>query len=145
MAENYHTILTSAGIRPSVQRVAVYAYLREHQNHPTVETLFSALSPEYPTLSRTTIYNTLRLFEEKHLVQSIQIEDGKTRYDSDMSGHIHFKCIRCGTIFDNFIGEKLYASYAHYDKLLPPGFSMTKVQTNLWGICADCAAASATA
>ena len=65
--KNYHTTLSEAGVRPSVQRVAVYSYLCEHPVHPTVETLYASLSPEYPTLSKTTIYNTLKLFEEKKL------------------------------------------------------------------------------
>ena len=76
--KNYHTTLSEAGVRPSVQRVAVYSYLCEHPVHPTVETLYASLSPEYPTLSKTTIYNTLKLFEEKKLVHSLKIEDDKT-------------------------------------------------------------------
>jgi Fur family transcriptional regulator, peroxide stress response regulator len=138
MPENYHTRLDAAGIRPSVQRVAVYSYLCEKRNHPTVETVYDALSPSYPTLSRTTIYNTLKLFEEKHLVQSIQIEDDKLRYDADMSQHLHFKCEKCGHIFDIFDDRELPLFTAQCNKLLPAGSKILKVQTNIWGICADC-------
>ena len=100
--KNYHTTLSEAGVRPSVQRVAVYSYLCEHPVHPTVETLYASLSPEYPTLSKTTIYNTLKLFEEKNLVHSLKIEDDKLRYDADIRPHIHFKCEKCGKVFDVF-------------------------------------------
>lgn len=138
MQNNYHEIISNAGIRPSVQRVAVYEYLDCHKNHPSVETVFAELSPKYPTLSRTTIYNTLKLFEEKKLVQSIQIEDDKLRYDCDTSDHIHFKCSKCGNVFDVFDGTKIPVQNVSINSLLPQGFKPEKVQTNIWGLCSDC-------
>lgn len=138
MQENYHNILDNAGIRPSVQRVAVYSYLCEKKNHPTVEMVYADLAPSYPTLSRTTIYNTLKLFEEKHIVQSIQIEDDKLRYDANMVQHIHFKCEQCGNVFDLFCDELISDYSAQYSKLLPQGYSVSKTQTNIWGTCVSC-------
>lgn len=139
MSENYHTKLNSAGIRPSVQRVAVYSYLCEKRNHPTVETVYDDLSPIYPTLSKTTIYNTLKLFETKNLVQTIQIEDDKLRYDADVSQHLHFKCEKCGKVYDVFDDRNLPLFAAQCAALLPAGFQTLKIQTNIWGLCADCA------
>jgi len=139
MSDNYHTRLNAAGIRPSVQRVAVYAYLCEHPVHPTVDTVYSALAPDYPTLSKTTIYNTLKLFEGKKLVQSIKIEDDKLRYDADTTPHLHFKCERCGRVFDIFADRDLSSYILKCSDLLPEGFFMKKIQTNIWGMCADCA------
>ena len=60
MTKQYQTILADAGIRPSIQRIAVYGYLCEHPVHPDVETVYDALNPIYPTLSKTTVYNTLK-------------------------------------------------------------------------------------
>lgn len=138
MTMNYHEVLSKAGIRPSVQRVAIYSYLCEKQNHPTVDNVFTALSPSYPTLSRTTIYNTLKTFEEKNLVQSVQIEDDKLRYDTIMQEHLHFKCMKCGKIFDIFDDEQIADQRTKIGSLLPNGFSSTKVQTNIWGVCSEC-------
>ena len=64
----YQKILQQAGIRPSIQRIAVYAFLYENRIHPDVETVYNKLNPIYPTLSKTTVYNTLKLFEEKNIV-----------------------------------------------------------------------------
>lgn len=138
MQTNYHEIISNAGIRPSVQRVAVYEYLDYNKNHPSVDTIFESLSPKYPTLSRTTIYNTLKLFEEKKLVQSIQIEDDKLIYDCDTSDHIHFKCSKCGKVFDVFEGKKIPVQNMALNSFLPQGFKSEKVQTNIWGLCSDC-------
>ena len=129
--KNYHTTLSEAGVRPSVQRVAVYSYLCEHPVHPTVETLYASLSPEYPTLSKTTIYNTLKLFEEKKLVRSLKIEDDKLRYDADIRPHLHFKCEKCGKVFDVFDDANIADYMLKSTDALPQGFVMTKMQTNM--------------
>ena len=134
----YQKILQDAGIRPSIQRIAVYAFLYENRIHPDVETVYNKLYPIYPTLSKTTVYNTLKLFEEKHIVQSIKIEDDKLRFDAEMKNHIHFKCIRCGEIYDIFLDDKTSKELDNISTSLPSGFSMDKLQTNVWGVCQKC-------
>ena len=139
MNRQYQSILAEAGIRPSIQRIAVYSWLCEHPIHPDVETVYDALNPIYPTLSKTTVYNTLKLFEEKKIVQSIKIEDDKLRFDAEMKDHLHFKCIKCNGIFDVFAGTEVSQLFNNISTMIPKGFSISKIQTNLWGICQNCA------
>ena len=139
MEIKYAEILQKADIRPSIQRIAVYSYLCEHPVHPDVETVYDALNPVYPTLSKTTVYNTLKLFEEKKIVQSIKIEDDKLRFDAEMKDHLHFKCMKCGKIFDIFSDEQIKKQNNRCSEFLPNGFSMSKIQTNIWGLCGECA------
>ncbi len=134
----YPKILQDAGIRPSIQRIAVYSYLYENRIHPDVETVYNQLYPIYPTLSKTTVYNTLKLFEEKNIVQSIKIEDDKLRFDAEMKNHIHFKCSKCQNIYDIFLDEKTEKELEGLNKSLPKGFTSSKLQTNIWGICSKC-------
>lgn len=134
----YQTILQEAGIRPSIQRIAVYSYLRENPCHPDVETVYDALFPLYPTLSKTTVYNTLKLFEEKKIVQSIKIEDDKLRFDAEMREHLHFKCVNCNCIYDILTHTNDLNLSNKCSSILPAGFSMTKIQTYLWGTCSNC-------
>lgn len=138
MNNKYHKILQDAGVRPSIQRIAVYAFLYENRIHPDVETVYNKLNPIYPTLSKTTVYNTLKLFEEKHIVQSIKIEDDKLRFDAEMKNHIHFKCSKCGQIYDIFLDEKTSKELDGLTNILPKGFSSDKLQTNIWGVCSKC-------
>ena len=56
------------GVRPSVQRIAVMNYLLEHRTHPTVDEIYVALSKDMPTLSKTTVYNTLELLVKQKAV-----------------------------------------------------------------------------
>ena len=63
--------LLESGIKPSVQRVEIMTYLMTHFTHPTVEEVYKALCPTIKTLSRTTVYNTLRLFSEHNAATMI--------------------------------------------------------------------------
>jgi Fur family peroxide stress response transcriptional regulator len=92
--------LTDSGIKPSYQRIRIFSYLIEKKNHPTVEMIHKELIYDIPTLSKTTVYNTLKQFVEKGITQIINIEDNETRYDADISTHGHFKCIKCNKVYD---------------------------------------------
>jgi Fe2+ or Zn2+ uptake regulation protein len=92
--------LKENGIKPSYQRIRIFDYLIQHKNHPTVDIIFKALVQEIPTLSKTTVYNTLKLFLEQGIVQLLVIEENETRYDADISTHGHFKCQECGHVYD---------------------------------------------
>ncbi|MGP1602515.1 Fur family transcriptional regulator [Treponema sp.] len=132
-------LLTSHGVRPSVQRLAVYQYLKDHPEHPTVDTLYLALSPSIPTLSKTTVYNTLKLLQEKCLVKSVAIENDELRYDAEISEHWHFKCTGCGKIYDVYSDEAARIRDVTVGSL-PKNFKPQKTEMNIWGLCADCSA-----
>lgn len=132
MACDMAQFLSGHGIKPSVQRLQIYMYLHIYKNHPTVEMIFLALNPQMPTLSKTTIYNTMKLFVDHNIIQSVPIEDEAVRYDADISPHAHFKCTACERVFDISIeGEKK-------DIVLPIGFQKSHEHIFIWGVCKDC-------
>ncbi len=93
------SVLEQKGIYPSYHRIKILKYLIEHRTHPSVDMIYKDLAKEIPTLSKTTIYNTLKLFVKKGLTISIDFE-GETRYDIFIEPHAHFKCVKCGRIYD---------------------------------------------
>ncbi len=97
---NVSEYLREHGIKPSYQRMQVFQYLMDNHIHPTVDMIYKALCPSIPTLSKTTVYNTLNLFVEKKIVNVIIIEENETRYEIAIHTHGHFKCNNCGEIFD---------------------------------------------
>lgn len=132
--KDYTKILRQHGIRPSVQRLAVYDYLWKNRTHPTAEEIFTALAPSIATLSRTTIYNTLRLFTEKGAAQMITIEEKEMRFDVLTEIHGHFKCTSCGMVSDfDLDGDYLR-------KHLPKNARGETFQVHVHGTCAKCAA-----
>ena len=138
MQNNYFSQIAESGIRPSDQRIAIYKYLCENHVHPTVDMIFSELTDEHPTLSRTTIYNTLKLFTDHGLVQAVHIDEDKLRYDANTEPHIHFKCIKCSKIIDIPCDGQLSSINSSLCSFLPEGAIARKIQTYIWGICPEC-------
>lgn len=130
--EQTKKILEASGINPSFQRIKIYQYLTIRKNHPSVEMIYNDLHPEIPTLSKTTVYNTMKLFSENKLIMPITIEEDLVRFDADTSPHGHFKCRHCGAIVDfDFSTETLTLS-------LPEGFVSDDTHVYSWGTCDKC-------
>ncbi len=119
-------------LRPSQQRMAVMKYLLDHHTHPTAETIYASLSPNYPTLSRTTVYQTLEKLYATGLAQKIVIEDGEMRFDADTSDHGHFKCVKCGEVSDFFYPAN------HPFPQLEGRFEIQEQHLYYKGICPNC-------
>ena len=98
--QEVHQNLENNGINPSVQRVAIMKYMIDRWDHPTVDQIYTNLLPTMPTLSKATVYNTLKLFVEKRVVKTLFIEEKNVRYDAHTYIHAHFKCKRCSAICD---------------------------------------------
>ncbi|PLX17455.1 MAG: transcriptional repressor [Candidatus Muiribacterium halophilum] len=106
MTRNAEKELRAKDIRPSYQRKRILEYLWETKSHPTADDIYQKLHPEIPTLSRTTVYNTLRLFEKHNIIQSVVIESNEMRFDGDVSTHGHFKCLDCQKVLDIPVKDK---------------------------------------
>lgn len=93
-------VLRRGKIRPTYSRIKVLAYLMTAQGHPTVDEIYHNLVRESPSLSKTTVYNTLKILVDANLARLVKIEENEMRYDVIMTKHGHFKCEACGRIYD---------------------------------------------
>lgn len=124
--------LSNSGIKPSFARMQVYNYLMASKDHPTVDTIYNALVDTIPTLSKTTVYNTLKVFMEANLVKSLNLYENEKRYDIIDDNHSHFICEKCDNIYDIPYEDT---------NLLPEGYGKFKIkekQILLKGICESC-------
>ena len=128
-----HQYLRNFSIKPSVQRSAVMDFLLKNRIHPTIDEIYLALSPNMPTLSNTTVYNTLDLFVERGAVRALAIDEKNARYDVDISAHAHFMCRSCGSISDIF---DLKTSMFHIPAT--NGFKIDAVEISYFGTCEKC-------
>ena len=129
-------LLDERGLRPSPQRVAIFSHLYNNKGkHLTAEEIFDTLTPDYPTLSRTTVYQTLDALCERGLVMRLAVDDGLMRFDAEISHHGHFKCERCKKIFDFFYAKHLTL---HPPPLPPEGFLVKGTQFHYIGLCPKC-------
>ncbi|MGF7140451.1 Fur family transcriptional regulator [Roseimarinus sediminis] len=130
--KHFSEYLNSNGIRPSLQRLKIYEYLYTSRNHPTADTIYTALAPHIPTLSKTTVYNTLKLFVLKGVAVVVNIEDHEARYDADTSVHGHMKCKGCGQLFD------ISLTAGDFRLNRPDGFTIDEMQIYMKGYCKVC-------
>ena len=82
------------------QRLAVYQYLKGTLEHPSAETIYKALQPNYPTMSLATVYKTLKTLVEIGLVQELNVGEGNFRYDANYHELAHVQCVNCGKVED---------------------------------------------
>ena len=97
---NTASLLMKHNIRPSIIRIMIYDFLKGTKSHPTVDEIYHRILPEAPTLSRTTVYNSVKLFSEKGLLKILPIDGVQIRYDADTAFHGHFYCENCKKVFD---------------------------------------------
>ena len=120
------------GIQPSFHRFKILQFLMENKNHPTVEQIYRHLVKDIPTLSKTTVYNTLRYFVSKGIVAEIMIEENEVRYDFETTPHIHFKCKKCKNVYDIFMDCDILK------KQQIDGHKIEEHHIYLLGICKNC-------
>ncbi len=130
--EKYKQLLVSNGIKPTYHRIKILEYLYLNKIHPTADTIYNGLCQTVPTLSKTTVYNTMDVLKEHHLVRALSITESELRYEYENHAHQHFLCRICGEIFDVFCDCK--------NEHLPEieGHQIESISCYLNGICRNC-------
>jgi len=93
-------ILEDVEIKPTYERLSILQYLDKNHNHPTAAMIYDEVLKKVPTISKTTVYNSLKLFMEKGIVTPLYITGSEVRYDFAQKPHHHFFCEKCGKIYD---------------------------------------------
>ena len=93
--------LRSVALKATFQREKILEYLSSRKEHPTADMIYKYMLSISPSISKTTVYNTVKSLNKTGLVKAIKF-CGKDEviYDSDISIHHHFVCKKCGKIFD---------------------------------------------
>ena len=124
--------LNKKGLKPSHQRIKILEYLANHPCHPTADKILSEMKKELPTLSKSTVYKTLNAFVEAQMLREITIEDNEIRYEYNLMDHGHFKCEKCGSVYDFNIDFGILQSDEIDD------FKITDKNVYFKGVCKSC-------
>ena len=82
------------------KRNAILQYLRQSEDHPSAEKIYTDLKKEIPDLSMGTVYRNLNLFKEQGLITSVATVNGVERFDGNTEPHVHFVCTHCSAVTD---------------------------------------------
>lgn len=130
--------LAAHGIKPSLQRMAIMQYLQGHPVHPNADTIYQALVDQMPTLSKTIVYNTLRLMVEQGAARMLTIDGHNVCFDGETRAHGHFLCRCCGRVFDVEAARAMEEG----EQSVPEGFAIEATDLYFRGVCSECAARS---
>ncbi len=130
---NLTKILKKSGLIYTPQRQAILEELNHKRDHRDVEEICFSLKTKGINVSRATVYRTLELLVNHHLVLRLDLGEGKYRYESkDSDHHDHIICLDCNKIieFMNNRIEELQEKVAHEN-----GFLLQRHVHQLFGHC----------
>ena len=95
--------LSKKNQRMTPQRHLITGVLFDSNGHLNADELHQRVRVINPTVGHATVYRTLKLLEEHHLVHSHKFGDGTVRYEVSIGGdehHDHLVCNDCGEIIE---------------------------------------------
>jgi Fe2+ or Zn2+ uptake regulation protein len=130
--DKYVNILKKNQLKITPQRLEILRHLDKNRNHPTVDEIYSELKEKNPSLSKTTVYNSVETLNEHKIIQSLTISGSELRYDFKNEMHHHFLCKKCGNIIDIDI------ECPNLGKMMENGHKVDEVHGYLKGTCEKC-------
>lgn len=126
--------LDEKGIKPTYQRMAILRYLRSTNRHPTADQIYAHVATLIPTISRTTVYNSLNRFATVGLIDTVMITGSETRFELHGNSHHHFYCQKCHQIYD----IDLECPYHFEPGSRLEGHLIKEIHGYFKGICQEC-------
>lgn len=121
------------GFKLTPQRLAILGYLDGNKDHPSAEDIYTEISKIFPTMSFSTVYNTLEALRRRGSVLELTIDPDKKRFDPNTEPHHHLICVRCKKIVDIHRDYKLPVAYEDID-----GFEVIGNHIEFYGVCPNC-------
>jgi Fe2+ or Zn2+ uptake regulation protein len=126
--------LRGLGLRATGPRLAILSALEADLGHPTPERILDRLRGAYPSLSLSTVYETIETFARAGLCRRVARTSGKLRVDGTPGDHDHAVCRGCGEVLD-----VPAASDAIGRPPLPRGTRLLGMHVEYDVVCARCA------
>lgn len=132
--EKIKNYLENNDINPTYQRIVIMKYLEDSENHPTAEQIYKDIKNKIPTISKTTVYNSLKIFTEKDIIKQLNVAGNINRYEHRTEIHDHFLCLNCGEIYD----IKPEHSLINGKQSMIEGNKISDYECLYKGICREC-------
>ena len=97
----------AAGMRMTDQRRIIARVLAESSDHPDVEELFRRCVAQDDKISISTVYRTVKLFEDAGIIERHDFREGRSRYEQMReTHHDHLINLRDGKVIE-FTSEEI--------------------------------------
>lgn len=89
------------GMRMTEQRRVIARVLEGSADHPDVEELYRRSAEVDPRISISTVYRTVKLFEDAGIIERHDFRDGRSRYETvPEEHHDHLIDLKTGTVIE---------------------------------------------
>lgn len=140
--EYVKNLLRNKGLKVTSQRLLVLKIMAEHPGeHLTAEKIYDLVRVSCPEMGLATVYRTVQLLSDLHLIDKVSFDDGIARYELGEEGsdtrhhHHHAICLECGKVisFEDDLLEQLEQTLK--DRI---GFEVVDHEVKLYGYCREC-------
>jgi len=98
---NIEALCAAKGMRMTEQRRTIARVLAQSADHPDVEELYRRCSAVDDRISMSTVYRTVRLFEDAGIIERHDFREGRSRYETSTEGHHdHLINLRTGEVIE---------------------------------------------
>ena len=137
--------LQSQSYKLTSQRESIVRVILEHEvEHLSAEDVYMLVKENTSDIGLATVYRTLELLSEIHVVEKLNFGDGVARYDlrneNNRHHHHHLICVQCNSveeIMEDWLGEHEERLSREYQ------FQVLDHRLDFRGICRDCRARNA--
>ena len=135
--DNSHTnpieaLCVANGMRMTEQRRIIARVLAEAEDHPDVEELYRRCAKIDDRISISTVYRTVRLFEDAGIIARHDFREGRARYEtSSESHHDHLINLRTGEVIE-FQSEEIERLQADIARKL--GYQLVDHRLELYAV-----------
>lgn len=106
---NLEEACIAKGMRMTEQRRVIARVLQAAEDHPDVEELYNRAVKVDPRISISTVYRTVKLFEDAGIIEKHDFGDGRSRYETiPDEHHDHLIDLKSGTVIE-FRNEEIEA------------------------------------
>jgi Fe2+ or Zn2+ uptake regulation protein len=107
-------------------------------DHPTPASIVKSLEEEYGKINVMSVYNTIDLLLEEHLVSANTFNGKQISYEIIMDKTAHFKCLECDKIYHLSLGNYEPKIFEMLQKLGNQiDFKVDHYKIEVHGICHD--------
>jgi Fur family ferric uptake transcriptional regulator len=129
---NIEALCVAKGMRMTEQRRVIARVLAGSEDHPDVEELYRRCAKVDDRISISTVYRTVRLFEDAGIIERHDFREGRARYESSReSHHDHLINLRSGEVIE-FQSEEIERMQAEVARKL--GYKLVDHRLELYAV-----------
>ena len=135
LSKTLEELCAEKGMRMTEQRRVIARILQDSDDHPDVEELYRRSSKIDPRISISTVYRTVKLFEDEGVIERHDFRDGRSRYETvPEEHHDHMIDLNTGNVIE-FHSAEIEALQERIAR--EHGFRLVGHRLELYGIPLD--------